>query len=69
VAVKDMILTVARQMGRPELVRLGARPRPAGDPACLQADVTRLRDEVGFAPRFDVESGIADVLRAEGVLP
>lgn len=69
VAVKDMILTVARQMGRPELVRLGARPRPAGDPACLQADVTRLRDEVGFTPRFDVESGIADVLRAEGVLP
>lgn len=69
VMIKDMILTVARQMGRPDLVRLGARPRPAGDPACLQADVTRLREEVGFAPRFAMEGGIADVLRAEGVLP
>lgn len=67
VPVRDMILTVARQMGRPDLVRLGARPRPAGDPACIAADVTRLRDEVGFSPRFDMASGIADVLRAEGI--
>lgn len=67
VPVKDMIGTLARQMGRPDLVRLGARLRPADDPACLQSDITRLRDEVGFTPRHDMESGIAAVLRAEGV--
>jgi len=69
VPVKDMILTLARQMGRSELVRLGARPRPANDPACLQADVTRLRDEVGFVPRHDMQSGIRAVLAAEGIAP
>ena len=69
VPVKDMILTLARQMGRSELIRLGARPRPANDPACLQADVTRLRDEVGFVPRHDIDSGIRAVLAAESIAP
>ncbi|MGB3314327.1 MAG: NAD(P)-dependent oxidoreductase, partial [Albidovulum sp.] len=33
VAVRDMIGTLARQMGREDLIRLGARSRPADDPA------------------------------------
>ncbi len=69
VPVGDMIATLARQMGRLDLIRLGARPRPVGDPACLQADVTRLRNAVGFTPRHDMESGIAALLRAEGITP
>ena len=68
VAVRDMIGTLARQMGREDLIRLGARPRPADDPDLIEADVTRLRDEVGFTPRYDMESGIRAVLKAEGVL-
>lgn len=69
VAVKDMILTLARQMGRADLVKLGAKPRAANDPACIEADVTRLRRELRFVPRHDIESGIAEVLRADGVIP
>jgi nucleoside-diphosphate-sugar epimerase len=68
VAVRYMIGTLARQMGREELIRLGARSRPADDPALIEADVTRLRDEVGFVPRYDMDSGIRAVLKAEGVL-
>ena len=46
----------------PDRVRLGARPTPANEPACRQADVTRLRRELKWAPRFDLRRGIADTL-------
>lgn len=47
-------------VGRPDLVRLGARPAPAGDPPRLAPDVTILRERIGFRPRFDLEGGLAD---------
>ena len=68
IAVRDLILTVARGMKRESLVRLGARSRPEGDPDLVEADVTRLSGEVGFRPRHDIESGVAAVLEAEGLL-
>lgn len=69
VPVREMIGTLARMMGREDLIRLGARPRPADDPPLIEAEVARLAGEVGFAPRHDIESGIRAVLKAEGVLP
>ncbi|SPH18092.1 dTDP-glucose 4,6-dehydratase [Defluviimonas aquaemixtae] len=68
VAVKDMIGTLARALGREHLVRLGARARPEGDPPLIEADVTRLSREVGFRPAYDMERGILAVLDAEGAL-
>lgn len=67
VEVRHMIGTLARQMGREDLIRLGARPRPANDPDLIEADVTRLTGEVGYKPRYDMESGIRAVLKTEGV--
>lgn len=67
VPVREMILALARAMGGEGLIRLGARPRPANDPALIEADVTRLSRETGFCPAFDMESGIRAVLAAEGV--
>jgi len=63
--VKDLIGAVAGQMGHPERVNLGARKRPENDPKRVLADVTRLRDEVGFVPAFDIRSGVANVLKTE----
>ena len=60
--VREIIETVARQMGRPNLIRLGARPRPETDPPRIIADVERLRRDVGFSPRISLEDGIAAVL-------
>ncbi|TMV07033.1 NAD(P)-dependent oxidoreductase [Ruegeria sediminis] len=67
IPVRKLIEEIALQMRRPGLVRLGAVPRAADDPARLAADVTRLRHEAGFVPHYDVVSGVADVLDAEGV--
>ena len=40
----------------------GALPDREGDPPRLVADVTRLRDEVGFAPRIGLPEGLAGTL-------
>jgi nucleoside-diphosphate-sugar epimerase len=50
VRLLELVESVARAAGRPELLRVGARPRPTGEPAVLTADVTRLREEVGWSP-------------------
>lgn len=60
--VKTLIGEVAAQMNRPDLIRLGARSRPADDPDEITADVTRLRKATGWAPRLDLAAGIRDVL-------
>lgn len=64
--VATLIETVARLMGRPELIRLGALSRPPDDPPRIEADVTRLSTEYGFTPEFGLESGLADVIRLDG---
>jgi nucleoside-diphosphate-sugar epimerase len=53
---------IAAQIGRPDLVRRGARPAPDGEAAVLVADGRRLRDEVGWSPRFALEDGLADTV-------
>lgn len=68
VEVRRMIGTLARLLGREHLIRLGARRRPADDPALVEADVTRLAS-TGFRPEYDMEGGIRAVLAAEGGTP
>jgi len=58
VAVRDVVAAVAAAAGRPELVRWGALPQRPGDPPVLEADVSRLVDEVGWRPSVPLEEGI-----------
>jgi nucleoside-diphosphate-sugar epimerase len=62
IELKQVIETVAEYCGRPDLVRLGARPTPASEPALLVADVSRLRDEVGWKPRIALEEGLKQIV-------
>jgi nucleoside-diphosphate-sugar epimerase len=49
-------------LGRPELVRLGAlEPRPH-EPACLVADIRRLRHEVGYVPAIGLDEGLRETI-------
>lgn len=59
--VRDLIGMTAELAGRPDLVRLGARPRPEGDPPRLVADVSRLAS-TGFRPALDLAAGLADIV-------
>lgn len=58
VAVRDVVRYVAEACGRPELVRLGARPTPASEPPVVAADIGRLRDELGWRPRTRLADGL-----------
>ncbi len=62
VAVSEVVAQVAAACGRPELVKLGARPSAPGEPPNLTADVARLRDEVGWRPRVGLADGIGETV-------
>jgi nucleoside-diphosphate-sugar epimerase len=67
IPVRDLIDEVAVQLGRPDLVNLGARPRAADDPPVLCADITRLRAATGFRPAHSLAQGVAALLAAKDV--
>jgi nucleoside-diphosphate-sugar epimerase len=61
-SIAELVSEVGAQIGCPELVRLGARSAPPDEPPLLVPDVTRLRTEVGWQPRFGLRDGIADTI-------
>jgi nucleoside-diphosphate-sugar epimerase len=62
VRIADVVTTIARQLNALHLVRLGARPIPAGEPPFITAVTTRLREEVGCAAARDLEVGLAQTI-------
>jgi nucleoside-diphosphate-sugar epimerase len=62
VAVRSVVETIAGIVGRPDLLRLGAKPMPSNEPLQLYADVARLRHEVGWRPRIGLRQGLADTV-------
>ena len=68
IAVREVISELARQMGKADLIRFGARARATDDPARIVADVTRLREEVSFMTHFDLASAVRATLQAEGLI-
>ncbi len=62
ISVADVIQEIANQLERPTLIQLGARPAPENEPPLLSGDVARLRDEVGWSPRYDLATGIAQTI-------
>jgi nucleoside-diphosphate-sugar epimerase len=63
VAVAEVVEELASLIGRPDLIRLGALPDRPGEPPLLVADIGRLREEVGFRPRWGMPDGLADAVR------
>lgn len=63
ISIAELLGRIARSIGRPDLLRLGARVAPPEEPAVLVPDIGRLRDEVGFTPRWTLDEGLADTIR------
>jgi nucleoside-diphosphate-sugar epimerase len=68
VTVAEIVRTIGDRLGRPDLIRLGARPTPPNDPPVVVADATRLRDEVGFRTASTIEAGLARLLEYERIV-
>jgi nucleoside-diphosphate-sugar epimerase len=62
VSIADVLALIAGAAGHPELLRLGALERRAGEPNRLVADAQRLREEVGLQPLIPLEQGIAETV-------
>jgi nucleoside-diphosphate-sugar epimerase len=62
IKVKELAEQIGRKIGRPDLIKLGALPRRENDPPLVVADVTRLREEVGWRPSWDLDRGLDDAI-------
>jgi nucleoside-diphosphate-sugar epimerase len=58
--IADVARTVARLIEREDLLHVGAVP--GDDRTKVVANTTRLRDEVGFMPRWGLEDGLRDAV-------
>jgi nucleoside-diphosphate-sugar epimerase len=62
-SVAEVATAVARILDREELLHIGALAAGGEAPAPkVVADVARLRHEVGFAPRYDLQAGLRDTI-------
>jgi nucleoside-diphosphate-sugar epimerase len=62
-AVCEIVDRIAEEVGRPELVLRGALPDRPEEPPLLVADIVRLRDEVGYRPRWALTDGLLEAIR------
>lgn len=62
VSLAELINRIAMKVGRPDLVRLGARSTVTEEPPLLVPDIQRLRDEVGFEQRYALNEAIDDTI-------
>jgi nucleoside-diphosphate-sugar epimerase len=60
--IRELVEAFAVAAGRPDLPRFGARASSASEPAELLADVSRLRDEVGWTTSATIEQRAADTI-------
>lgn len=60
--VSEVIWAVAEAAGRPDLVELGGRESPVEEPQSLVADVSRLRNEVGYEPSYTLTEGVRETV-------
>ncbi len=68
VSLRDVIYTIADYLNQRSLVQLGVIPAPTGEPQTLVADISRLRNEVGFSPRYSLKEGIAATIESMRVV-
>jgi len=61
-SIAELLGRIARTIGRPELLSLGARHSLPFEPDILLPDIARLRGEVGWTPRLTLDQGIADAI-------
>lgn len=58
--IREIVERLGEVAGRPDLLRLGARPARPGDPPRLVGDGSVLRQRIGFHPSFDLAEGLRD---------
>ena len=63
VTVREIALRIGEQLGRADLIALGAQPYIPGDPMHIVADNTRLRQNTDWKPQCDLETGLRETIK------
>ena len=64
VTIRDFALTLAEKLGRPDLVVFN--DDCAGQPRRIVGDARRLRDEVGYSPKWSLGEAMAEIAAYSG---
>lgn len=62
VTIRSVVESLARMLGRPDLVDFGAMPMQPGEPPMIVADIGRLAS-TGWKPRITLEDGLAALIQ------
>lgn len=62
ISVRSLLELIGQETGASDLLEFGARPLPSNEPEIIEADVTRLFNEVGFRPRYNLAQGLVDTI-------
>jgi nucleoside-diphosphate-sugar epimerase len=62
VSVREVVQTIAQEIGRPDCIQWGQKPIAAGEPNLLVADVSRIQKALSWRPRFDLPAGLAQTI-------
>ena len=62
VTIAQIARRLGELIGRPELVRIGELQYREGEPMHILSDATRLRRELGFEPRYDLDRGLQQTI-------
>lgn len=62
VAIRDIAMKLGQALGKPHLIRLGARNSDRAEPPLVVAGTDRLEGDLGFRPRWDMDRGLADAI-------
>jgi nucleoside-diphosphate-sugar epimerase len=62
IAVRDLVLTIARALGREDLVQLGALPSPDHDVSLVVGDGAEAAAQLGWSPRISLHDGVRNTV-------
>jgi nucleoside-diphosphate-sugar epimerase len=62
IALRDIIYKIAEKIDRKDLIQLGVLPVPVHEPHLLVADVSRLTNEVGWLPKYNLDRGLEQTI-------
>lgn len=60
--LRELIYRIAAKFNREDLIQLGVVPMSPDEPPLLVADVRRLHDEVGWTPKYDLDTGLEQTI-------
>ena len=61
--IREIVLIVAKVLGKVENLRFGIIPSPENDPQSIIADTQRLNSEIGWSAKYTLEEGITETIK------